>query len=166
MRTGFRSARSAGGAGSDVGWHLQRQKTPPRTGVFALEAPPGIGPGMKVLQTSALPLGYGAGGGSDRGCGALNGVRTGLLTDGTKRKPEPTRALNPGVGRRFGYPCLAGTTPRISHRSAARNRGSNRIRFEKEREGSRDPSRSFFGADYGARTRHLDLGKVALYQMS
>ena len=24
----------------------------------------------------------------------------------------------------------------------------------------------FFGADYGARTRHLDLGKVALYQMS
>ncbi len=25
-----------------------------------LEAPPGIGPGMKVLQTSALPLGYGA----------------------------------------------------------------------------------------------------------
>ena len=27
---------------------------------FLLEAPPGIGPGMKVLQTSALPLGYGA----------------------------------------------------------------------------------------------------------
>ena len=27
--------------------------------------------------------------------------------------------------------------------------------------------RGFFrGADYGARTRHLDLGKVALYQMS
>ena len=25
---------------------------------------------------------------------------------------------------------------------------------------------SFSGADYGARTRHLDLGKVALYQMS
>ena len=23
-----------------------------------------------------------------------------------------------------------------------------------------------FGADYGDRTRHLDLGKVALYQMS
>ena len=27
---------------------------------FFLEAPPGIGPGIKVLQTSALPLGYGA----------------------------------------------------------------------------------------------------------
>ena len=26
--------------------------------------------------------------------------------------------------------------------------------------------RVVFGADYGARTRHLDLGKVALYQMS
>ena len=25
---------------------------------------------------------------------------------------------------------------------------------------------SVFGADYGARTRHLNLGKVALYQMS
>ena len=27
---------------------------------FDLEAPPGIEPGIKVLQTSALPLGYGA----------------------------------------------------------------------------------------------------------
>ena len=26
--------------------------------------------------------------------------------------------------------------------------------------------RTRVGADYGARTRHLDLGKVALYQMS
>ena len=25
---------------------------------------------------------------------------------------------------------------------------------------------AFYGADYGARTRHLHLGKVALYQMS
>ena len=25
-----------------------------------MEAPPGFGPGVKVLQTSALPLGYGA----------------------------------------------------------------------------------------------------------
>ena len=32
-----------------------------------LEAPPGIGPGMKVLQTSALPLGYGAEYGADYG---------------------------------------------------------------------------------------------------
>ncbi len=27
---------------------------------YRVEAPPGIEPGMKVLQTSALPLGYGA----------------------------------------------------------------------------------------------------------
>ena len=29
-----------------------------------------------------------------------------------------------------------------------------------------DLLKGYFGADYGARTRHLDLGKVALYQMS
>ena len=59
-----------------------------------LEAPPGIGPGIRVLQTRALPLGHGA----------------------------------------------------------------------------KEIADTFFasadGADYGARTRHLDLGKVALYQMS
>ena len=27
-------------------------------------------------------------------------------------------------------------------------------------------AQEIIGADYGARTRHLDLGKVALYQMS
>ena len=36
------------------------QRTPQRGVLCSLEAPPGIGPGMKVLQTSALPLGYGA----------------------------------------------------------------------------------------------------------
>ena len=35
-----------------------KQKNPAFAGF--LEAPPGIGPGIKVLQTSALPLGYGA----------------------------------------------------------------------------------------------------------
>ena len=38
--------------------------------VNILEAPPGIEPGMKVLQTSALPLGYGA------NFGAGDGART------------------------------------------------------------------------------------------
>ena len=65
-----------------------------------MEAPPGIGPGIKVLQTSALPLGYGA-------ILSFREKITGLLD-----KPVTV------------------------------------------------------GADYGARTRHLDLGKVALYQMS
>ena len=38
-----------------------KAKKHPRWGAYLLlEAPPGIGPGMKVLQTSALPLGYGA----------------------------------------------------------------------------------------------------------
>ena len=54
-----------------------------------MEAPPGFEPGMEVLQTSALPLGYGAAGcrsewarrGSEDGrgegdVGAGNGIRT------------------------------------------------------------------------------------------
>jgi hypothetical protein len=50
-----------------------------------MEAPPGFEPGMEVLQTSALPLGYGAAGcleaaleGADLGeeVGAGNGIRT------------------------------------------------------------------------------------------
>ena len=53
-----RIPRGARGTG-DVGWHLQQKRTPDGC-PFLLEAPPGIGPGMKVLQTSALPLGYGA----------------------------------------------------------------------------------------------------------
>ena len=53
-----------------------------------MEAPPGFEPGMEVLQTSALPLGYGAAGCLGRGsagrrllsrggeAGAGNGIRT------------------------------------------------------------------------------------------
>ena len=50
-----------------------------------MEAPPGFEPGMEVLQTSALPLGYGAAVCSSRGDGgrrsrgedgAGNGIRT------------------------------------------------------------------------------------------
>ena len=69
-----------------------------------MEAPPGIGPGIKVLQTSALPLGYGA---------------------------------------IFNVPHI------LIHGHA------NVIAMS-----------VIIGADYGARTRHLHLGKVALYQMS
>jgi hypothetical protein len=46
-----------------------------------LEAPPGFEPGMEVLQTSALPLGYGASLRWERSfrCGEIgagNGIRT------------------------------------------------------------------------------------------
>ena len=43
--------------------HKPRHKKSPKTLKFlglVLEAPPGIEPGMRVLQTRALPLGYGA----------------------------------------------------------------------------------------------------------
>ena len=42
----------------------------PPLGQLSLEAPPGIGPGIKALQASALPLGYGA------LCGAEDEIRT------------------------------------------------------------------------------------------
>ena len=38
-------------------WHKKKEQSVLCSG---LEAPPGIEPGVKVLQTSALPLGYGA----------------------------------------------------------------------------------------------------------
>ena len=72
--------------------------------------------GIKVLQTSALPLGYGAG------------------KYGTK---------NVKSRMAFGDP-------------------TGILTFHVSEQGLL----SHFGADYGARTRHLDLGKVALYQMS
>ena len=44
---------------------------------LVLEAPPGIEPGVRVLQTRALPLGYGA-----EKNGAGNGARTRHLSLG------------------------------------------------------------------------------------
>ena len=44
----------------------QRKGIPGGTPLNSLEAPPGFEPGMKDLQSSALPLGYGAGCGGDR----------------------------------------------------------------------------------------------------
>ncbi len=96
-RTALRAYRK-----SDSALRVQKKRTSCGC-VFFMEAPPGIGPGIKVLQTSALPLGYGA--------------------------------ILPRVESGNGYDFL------LSYPSSD-------------------------GADYGARTRHLDLGKVALYQMS
>ena len=66
---------------------LHAKRTP--EGVLYVEAPPGIGPGMKVLQTSALPLGYGA-------------VWSGLRGSNPPPRPWQGRALpnelNPQVG--------------------------------------------------------------------
>ena len=58
-RTGFHFAY---GSRSRVRFvrSTSKKKTQPIGWGFFLEAPPGIGPGIKVLQTSALPLGYGA----------------------------------------------------------------------------------------------------------
>ena len=77
--------------------------------------------GIKVLQTSALPLGYGA------GIWLLRHIDM-------KKKKWKASTLSGGA--------LLFT---VSMFTCSKNDN---------------------GADYGARTRHLDLGKVALYQMS
>ena len=87
-----------------------------------LEAPPGIGPGIRVLQTRALPLGHGA--------------------------------LFSSEGE--------GNLPRSVCFKQGRDLCSLHL-FEEKRARNIVPVN---GADYGARTRHLHLGKVALYQMS
>ena len=64
-----------------------------------LEAPPGIGPGIKVLQTSALPLGY----------GAINMKMEGTFAVKTCRKlrlPEiPLPETPAGGGKCLGMKC-------------------------------------------------------------
>ena len=70
-------------------WRMKNKKSCTCVQDF-LEAPPGIGPGMKVLQTSALPLGYGA---------EWSGLR------GSNPPPRPWQGralpneLNPQVGK-------------------------------------------------------------------
>ena len=81
---------------------------------FLLEAPPGIEPGIEVLQTFALPLGHSA--------LCLSGFPDYIIIF----------PLGNIVAKKLGAIFRA-----LS-----------------------------FGADYGARTRHLRLGKATLYQMS
>ena len=72
---------------------------------LVLEAPPGIEPGVRVLQTRALPLGYGAD-------GAGNGARTRHLSLGKaalyqmsySRKLVPQSGLEPPT-QGFSVPC-------------------------------------------------------------
>ena len=92
-------------------WVASPKQKHPCWGAFVLEAPPGIGPGIKVLQTSALPLGYGA-----------------------------------------IFHCYARARRDMLSRSISTGKPALR-RFSS-------------GAGNGARTRYLNLGKVALYQMS
>ena len=59
---------------------------------FQLEAPPGFEPGIKVLQTSALPLGYGA------TVVAPSRVRTNLGAE------DGIRTRDPRLGKAMLYP--------------------------------------------------------------
>ncbi len=79
--------------------------------------------GIRVLQTRALPLGYGA-------------------------------VFKLGNGERKTFPLSVFRICRKEKRKPEIRRKTGTI------------SVPVNGADYGARTRHLHLGKVALYQMS
>ena len=56
----FKHVRAASAPSRAMWGGFSKTKSTSYEVLFVLEAPPGIGPGMKVLQTSALPLGYGA----------------------------------------------------------------------------------------------------------
>ena len=64
-------------------WMASPKQKHPCWGAFVLEAPPGIGPGIKVLQTSALPLGY----------GALSRIQKNVMSRGLRKVAAPETKL-------------------------------------------------------------------------
>ena len=104
--------------------------------------------GIKVLQTSALPLGYGAG--LERETGLDFGHRQAALAFHAARVAPGTKSRPLKTQRRCAFALWpAASIPLIQIQSFA------------------DASHSqSFGAGDGARTRHLCLGKAALYRMS
>ena len=71
---------------------------------------------------------------------------------------------NPSAAKRRRWQSQIGILPAVD--SFAINGISRPMIRSKTRKNHPEWGGSRFGADYGARTRHLDLGKVALYQMS
>ena len=90
------------------------------------------------MQTSALPLGYGAVFGAD------DEIRTRDLI----------------LTKDVRYHLCHISIEKREKDAFSRERRKNRANARRSA-----PGRPF-GADYGVRTRYLDLGKVALYQMS
>ena len=67
----------------------------------------------------------------------------------------------------FYFLALSVAHPNIYYRTNSfRTSTPSRVIPEAKKERIQTFRLESFGADYGARTRHLDLGKVALYQMS
>jgi hypothetical protein len=106
-----------------------------------MEAPPGFEPGMEVLQTSALPLGYGA---DERWEGEA------CLAEALARSRRPTPAAS-----RLRLACRAEA---LGLRERVRLRGPAAT----ARPAFAHPGAKA-GAGNGIRTRDFDLGKVALY---
>ena len=126
-----------------------------------LEAPPGFEPGMEVLQTSALPLGDGAG--RNR---IVRGIRPRQMMRRQQRGKKEVfidlsttrklriQAVRP---RRFVRPSCAPEARSARSGVGIGTHGAERAGAAKGRDVLK------IGAGNGIRTRDFDLGKVALY---
>ena len=120
----------------------------PEWTLVKLEAPPGIEPGMELLQSSALPLGDGA---------FERKVRS--QKSDVRGAERLTLANFYGLVRRRQR-----STKRMGVSIAVVDLGSRRLSHANACKGSGDAvPRQKIGAGNGIRTRDFDLGKVALY---
>ena len=138
-----------------------------------MEAPPGFEPGMEVLQTSALPLGDGAGRtsimqGNPAACYARRQQRSGesnasiiRYSPANQHPVRPERSRRRSGGGVKAASRRAGPHPYNRARGAEREKGT-RVAKRASR-GAGGPDDLINGAGNGIRTRDFDLGKVALY---
>src|ERR1700752_584756 len=118
---------------------------------------------MEVLQTSALPLGDGAGRNLESYCRRIPAAASSWNNSArpASRWRDATR------GRRGEQACcqsdVTATKLGENTQAARTERASKRQRSEGRQLGCRGPQRFKFGAGNGIRTRDFDLGKVALY---
>jgi hypothetical protein len=138
----LQSVGSTGTKRDNPGQIPRRCRAKPRECSVDLEAPPGFEPGMEVLQTSALPLGYGA---DERWEGeGLPGRRARTIATAHARR----FAVTVGLPRRSSRSTRKGPPPRPCRYGATSFRAHPGAKA---------------GAGNGIRTRDFDLGKVALY---
>ena len=112
---------------------------------------------MEVLQTSALPLGDGAGRNSEL-CGKSPAASMCGYNNGVK-KSSASIVLFAATERT----CASASAGYHDTRAAGTELATKRQRSEGRSRGAGDPDDLINGAGNGIRTRDFDLGKVALY---
>ena len=142
--------------------------------LMILEAPPGFEPGMEVLQTSALPLGDGAG--RNRSVRGYSGrvyrrrqqrvirqVSEAIIHTIRSERAEASHILAHGAESPTKRDAPDQPAAPISNHGCAEWSGRRSARVTKRTRRGHRPRRSNIGAGNGIRTRDFDLGKVALY---